>query len=137
MGPAVTFIKTSNFALCRQKEFVYSLNIVHKQRSLIDPFSPRLFSIAAPLRALSILTNFFDKCQMKSIEDINVLIKVKLFCWKNLLFWKKFLFERKFKKSCFFEKKTVLFESKEFFLEKNIGKFGKNFFLPPAPFSFH
>ena len=24
-----TFIKTSNHALCRQKEFVYSLNIVH------------------------------------------------------------------------------------------------------------
>ena len=35
----VTFIKTSNPALRRQKEFVCSLKIVHKRRSLIDPFS--------------------------------------------------------------------------------------------------
>ena len=30
MGLAVTFIKTSNPALCRQKEFVLSPKIVHK-----------------------------------------------------------------------------------------------------------
>ena len=33
-----TFIKTSNPALCRQKEFVYSLKIVHWWRFLIGPF---------------------------------------------------------------------------------------------------
>ena len=33
-----TFIKTSNPALCRQKEFLYSLKIVHYWRFLIDPF---------------------------------------------------------------------------------------------------
>ena len=33
-----TFIKTSNPAFCRQKEFVYSLKIVHKWRFLIGHF---------------------------------------------------------------------------------------------------
>ena len=34
-----TFIKTSNPALCRQKEFVYSLKIVHLRGSFIGFFS--------------------------------------------------------------------------------------------------
>ena len=38
----------------------------------------RLFRIATPFPALSILTIFLDKHQMKSFENINILIKVKL-----------------------------------------------------------
>ena len=34
----VTFIKPSNPTLCRQKEFVLNLKVVHKCRSIIDPF---------------------------------------------------------------------------------------------------
>ena len=43
------------------------------------PITARLFSIAAPFPALYILTIFLDNYQMKSFEDINILIKVKLF----------------------------------------------------------
>ena len=34
----VTLIKTSHPALCRQIKFVLNLKVVHKRRSLIDPF---------------------------------------------------------------------------------------------------
>ena len=54
-----------------------------------------------------------DKCQMKSFENINILIKVKLFCLKNVLFLeKKLLFE---KKKGFMKKilKIVFFWKKE------------------------
>ena len=34
----IAFIKTSNPALCRQKEFVLNLKVVHKWHSLINPF---------------------------------------------------------------------------------------------------
>ena len=60
---------------------------------------------------------------MKSFEDINILIRVKLFCLKNLFLekaftWKK-VFEKMFlkKKICFLKKK-LLFERKKLFLEK-------------------
>ena len=40
-----------------------------------------------------------DKCQIKSFEDINILIQVELFCLKTF-FWKKLL-EKKVKKLLF------------------------------------
>ena len=40
-----------------------------------------------PLPAPSIL---LDKCQMKSFEDINILIIIKLFCLKTVCFGKSF-----------------------------------------------
>ena len=78
----VTFIETSYPALCRQKEFVLNLKVAHKCRSFINPFPvnhARLFPIAASFPALSILTISVDKCQSKSSENVNILIKVILF----------------------------------------------------------
>ena len=100
----VTFIKTSNLALCRQKELVYSWRIVHKWRSLIGTLPGNhywLFSIAASFPATSILTILLDKCYLKSFEDIIVLIKMKLFCLK--MFKKRF-----FGKSCYLNKNMFL-----------------------------
>ena len=133
MGSAVT-IKTSNPTLCRLKEFVYSLkivHIVHKWRLLIlfPPITTRLFSISAPFPAISILTIFLDKCQMKSFEDIKILIKVKLFCLKNLVFGKSFYLKKKV-----FENKNNVFETKNcLFFEKTYLK-QKNFFLKKKSF---
>ena len=82
MGSAVTFIKTFNPFLCRQKEFVRSYTndaLLLILLILLPPIIARLFSIAAPFPALFILTIFLDKCQMKSFEDIHILLKVKLF----------------------------------------------------------
>ena len=53
---------------------------------LYTPITAWVFSIPAPLPALSILTIFLDKCQMKSFEHINILNKVKLFCLKKKCF---------------------------------------------------
>ena len=80
---------------------------------LIDPFSVNycsVFSIAAPLAVLSILTISFDKCQLISLEDTIILIKVKLFCLKNLFFRKSFYL----KKQNAFENKNTVFK-KQFF----------------------
>ena len=77
----------------------------------------RLFSIAAPLPALSILTIFQDKCQMKRFEDINILIKVKLFCLKTLFFLEKsFCLKKKFLKR---KLKKLLFRKKSYLKQKN------------------
>ena len=81
----VTLIKTSHPALCRQIKFVLNLKVVHKRRSLIDPFPAN----HCPLPPLSILMIPLDKCQIKSFNDNNILIKVELFCLKNLLLLEK------------------------------------------------
>ena len=47
---------------------------------------------------------------MKRLENINSLIKVKLFRLQNLVFWKKRLFEKK------------VFKSKKYVYEKKIKK---------------
>ena len=50
---------------------------------LINPFPANLYSafpIGAPFSALSILTILLHKCHMKSFENINISMKVKLFC---------------------------------------------------------
>ena len=72
---------------------------------------------------------------MKSFEDINILIKVKLFCLKNLFlqeikhlfekksFRKKILLKKNFKKAFFLEKK-LLFE-----IKKVVLKFGEKLFF--------
>ena len=130
----VTFIKTSTLTLCRQKEFLYSLKIVHKWRSIIDPFLANHCSAFSYSRSfscsLSLLTILLDKCQMKSFENINISIKVKLFCVKNVFFWKKLLFERKYVferknlKNCFF---WCYLKQKIFFQELWIKIFFKNF----------
>ena len=124
----VTFIQTSNHALCRQKEFVYSLKTVQLYKNdtfvliLFPPVTARLFSVAAPFLAFSILTILLDKCQMKSFENINTLIEIKLFCLKNvfLFFGKSFM-----KKNCYLKQKNFPWK-KTFLKEKN---FRKNAYL--------
>ena len=73
----------------------------------------RLFSLAAPFPALMIL---LDKCQMKSFENINILIEVNLFCLKTFFLEKAFIqkisLKKKLKK---LKKKKLLFEPKNFF----------------------
>ena len=54
--------------------------------TLIDPFPANRYSSfpkGTPFYALSILTIFLDKCHMKSVENTNILMKVKLFCSKK------------------------------------------------------
>ena len=135
----VTFIKTSNRAFCWQKEFVLNL---HKWCTFIDPFTANhcsLFLIAAPFLALSILMIFLDKCQMKSFENINLLIKLyTTFCLKNFFFEKSFYLKEKyiFKNKnflncfCFYSKKKYLIkkilEEKICFLKHTF--FEKSFF---------
>ena len=46
-------------------------------------------AIATLFPALSNVTIFYDKCQMKSFQNINILIKVKLFCLKKRFFLEK------------------------------------------------
>ena len=80
---------------------------------------------------------------MKSFEDMNILIKVKLICLNKRFFWKKVLFEKKkvfenknmflkkLKKNRFLKKTVIL---KVFFFENFCGKnFWKKKLLPPAP----
>ena len=116
-----------------------------------QPITARLFLIAVHFSALSILTILRDKQLMKSFENINILIKVKLFCWKKFFFQKSFylkkdchLKEKKFylgrrtflksflKKKTFFWKKTCFCE-KNFFLKKFLKIFMKKMFLPLVP----
>ena len=69
---------------------------------------------------------------MKSFENINILIKVKLFCKKKFFFQKrkKTFLEKTLKKKNFFRKKLVLVK-KNFFLKKKtrFGLFGKKIFF--------
>ena len=48
-----------------------------------------LVSIAAPFPAISILMIVLDKCQMKSLENINILIKMKELLFEKNMFLKK------------------------------------------------
>ena len=60
---------------------------------------------------------------MKSFENVNVLIKVKLFWLKKVFFWKKaFIWKKKIKKKI----------NKIVFFEKNCYLKQKKVFLPPA-----
>ena len=87
----------------------------------------RLCPTDTPFPSLSTLTILLDKHQMKSFESINILIKVKLFCWKKF-FSKKFLFEKRLsfeRKKNFLGRKTFFcrkkcFWKKNFFWEKNL-----------------
>ena len=93
---------------------------------LFQPITSRLFPIATPFPALSILTILLDKHQMKSFENINILIKVKLFCWKKFFFQKSFYL----KKDCHLQDKKIFWKEKRFFVEKkNLMFFGKLFFF--------
>ena len=90
---------------------------------LFQPITAQLFTIATSFLALSLLTILLDKRQMKSFKNINISIKVKLFCVKNVFFcffWKKVLFENTFLKE---NNKTffvlILCEEKIFFWKKN------------------
>ena len=88
---------------------------------LLQPITARLFPIAAPFPALSILTIPLDKCQMKSFETIIIFYQSKTFLFeKRSFFGKKLLFERK----THLGKKIFLF-----FLNK---KLEKNFFTSGA-----
>ena len=121
---------------------------------LFQPITARLFPIAVHFSALSILTILRDKQLMKSFENINILIKVKLFCWKKFFFQKSFylkkdchLKEKNFiwveerffvEKKKFFEKKTFFWKKtcfceKNFFLKKFLKIFMKKMFLPLVP----
>ena len=92
-----TFVKTSNPALRRQKEFLYSLKVLHNidafRLILFSPNTARFFSTVASFPALSILTILLDKCQMKSFQNIDV--KVNFFVWNTFFFGKNFFFEKK------------------------------------------
>ena len=74
---------------------------------LFQPITAWLVSIAAPFLALSILMILHDKCQMKSFENINILIKI---IEKNMLSKKnlKTCFSKKNKKKLLFWKKNFL-----------------------------
>ena len=58
-------------------------------QSFHQPITARFFPITAAFPALFILTISLDKRQVKSFENINILIEVKLFCLKKLFFWRK------------------------------------------------
>ena len=108
-----------------------SLQIVHKWCCLTDPFPVNhcsAFFNSAPFPALSILTIFLDKCQMKSLEDINILIRVKLFCLKNSFFEKKKILNIKMNpERFFFLERKLLYGQKLFFWKKSCLE-KKNFF---------
>ena len=70
----------------------------------------RIFPTAIPFPALSILTILFDKQLMKSFENINILIKVKLLIK---------VLEKVFEKRLSCERKKIFWEEKRFFVEKN------------------
>ena len=77
MDSAVTFIKTSNPASAdKENSFTAKRLFTNDALSLILflAITVRLFSTAASLPAFSIPTIFLDKCQMKSFEDINIVI---------------------------------------------------------------
>ena len=78
----VTFIKTSNQAICWQKEFVCSLNIVHKWCSLIDPFPANHCSA------------FFYSCSFSYAlySDDSFLFEKPFFFWKRFYLQKNFFF---------------------------------------------
>ena len=61
------------------------------QQILFHPIIARIFPIAIPFPALSILTILLDKQLMKSFENINILIKVL-----EKVFEKRLSCERKF-----------------------------------------
>ena len=82
----VTFIKTSNPSSAdKNNSFAPERLYTHDALSLIlfSPITDRLFSINTRFPALSILSIFLDKCQMKSFEDIDISIKVKVFRLKT------------------------------------------------------
>ena len=94
-----------------------------------QPITARLFPIATPFPVRSILTILLDKQLLKSFENINILIKVKLFCWEKNFFQKSFHLEKDchLKETKFFGEKRFFVE-KKCFLEKKLF-FGKNLFL--------
>ena len=77
---------------------------------LFQPNTARLFPVAIPFPALSILTILLDKQLMKSFENNNILIKVKLFCWKKFFFQKSFYLKKDchLKEKFFWEEKRIL-----------------------------
>ena len=58
---------------------------------LFSLITARLFSIATPFPALSILMIFPDRCQMKRFEDTKILTIVKLSGMKNSFFEKAYI----------------------------------------------
>ena len=78
---------------------------------LFQPITARHFLIAAPFPACPMLTIPLDKRQMKSFENINILIEVKLFCLKNFCFSKKIFLGKRL-----FLKKFFIFGKKLFYL---------------------
>ena len=86
--------------------------------TLIDPFPANRYSSfpkGTPFYALSILTIFLDKCHMKSVENTNILIKVKLLFKKKFwggkklnIYLKTMFLKKKIKKTDIFETKTVI-----------------------------
>ena len=130
-----TFIKTSDPALLKLLTPPYAdkKNSCTAQRLytndaltaiLFQPITARLFPIATPFPTLSILTILLDKQLMKSFKNINILIKVKLLCWKKFMFQKSFCL----KKDCHLKEKKFYWEERSFFVEKNVF-WKKNFFL--------
>ena len=102
------------FPLTQRLFHVLTYMYIFSQISAIffQPITSRLFPIAIPFPALSILTILLDKQLMKSFENINILIKVKVFCWKKFFFFQKSFY---LKKDCHLQKK-IFFGKKNVFL---------------------
>ena len=101
---------------------LFHIFLIFSQISAIffQPITAPLFPIAIPFPALSILTILLDKQLIKSFKNINILIKVKLFCWKKFFFQKSFYLKKDCRlKKNFLGRKTSSCR-KKCFLEKNL-----------------
>ena len=122
----VTFIKISNPALSWQKEFLYSLKVVHKWRSLSNPFPANHCSAFSYSHSFSCTLYSDDSSWQTTDEKLRkyqhfnqskTCLLEKVFIWKKTVIWKK----------KFFLGRKPFFCGKKSFLEKFFWK--KNFFL--------
>ena len=120
----VTFIKTCNPALCWQKEFMYSLKIVHKWRSLSNPFPANHCSAFSSSHSFSCALYSNNSSWQTTDEKLR---KYQHFNQSKTCLLEKVFFQKSFylKKDCHLKKKIFLgrktfFVEKKSFLEKKI-----------------
>ena len=129
----VTFIKTCNPALCWQKEFLFSLKIVHKWRSLSNPFPANHCSAFSSSHSLSCAVYSDDFSWQTSDEKLR---KHQHFNQSKTCLLEKVFFQKSFylKEDCHLKEKKIfgkknIFCRKKIFWKKKIGKKVWNFFL--------
>ena len=137
----VTFIKTCNPALCWQKEFLFSLKIVHKWRSLSNPYPANHCSAFFSSHSFSCAVYSDDSSWQASNEKLRkyqhsnqskTCLLEKVFFQKSFLFKKKTVIWKKKKfwgRKTFFVEKKSFFGKKTFFWEKKLVSVKKNFLL--------